>query len=83
MFPLRKSNSPGGNKNTQEEQWRSVMAEELEAAERQGIFSQSSSEDGIVLVVSRDGKVLRRGTGIPTWKTIQEDVELKANKEHD
>lgn len=59
------------------------MTEELEAAERQGALSQSSSKDGIVLVVSREGKVLRRGMGIPIWKTIQEDVEPKAKKEKD
>ena len=67
----------------QEAQWRAVMAEELEAAERQGALSQSSSKDGIVLVVSRQGKVLRRGVGIPAWKAIREDVEPQVKKKDD
>ncbi|CAM9469981.1 unnamed protein product [Ascophyllum nodosum] len=66
-----------------EAQWRAVMAEELEAAERQGALSQSSSKDGIVLVVSRQGKVLRRGVGIPAWKAIREDVEPQVKKKDD
>lgn len=52
-----------------------MMSEELDAAQRQGAAKGSSGDDGIVLVVSREGKVLRRGVGIPIWKTIRDDVD--------
>lgn len=60
--------------------WRAVMQEEFAAAERQGAASKSSANDGIVLVVSRRGKVLRRGVGIPVWKTIRDDVDPPLKK---
>lgn len=59
------------------------MEEEFTAAERQGAATKSSGQDGIVLVVSRQGKVLRRGVGVPIWKTIRDDVDPPAKKEKD
>lgn len=58
----------------QEEEWRQLMNEELEAARKQGAVG-SGSDDGIVLLVSKEGKVLRRGVGIPVWDMIREDVD--------
>ncbi|CAM9791294.1 unnamed protein product [Laminaria digitata] len=68
-----------------EDEWRAVMREEFEAAERQGAANTSAGGDGIVLVVSQKGKVLRRGVGIPIWKTIRDDVDppLKKKKMKD
>lgn len=51
------------------------MKEEFDAAERQGVVAKSSGKDGIVLLVSKQGKVLRRGVGIPMWKMIRDDVD--------
>lgn len=62
----------------QEEAWRRVMLEELAAAERQGASKKAS--DGIVLVMSREGKVLRRGVGVPVWKSIRDDVDPPVKK---
>lgn len=62
----------------QEEAWRRVMMEELGAAERQGAAKKAS--DGIVLVMSKEGKVLRRGVGVPVWKTIRDDVDPPVKK---
>lgn len=56
------------------------MSEELEAAERQGVTSGSGKEKGIVLVVSKEGKVLRRGVGIPVWEMICEDLDPSTEK---
>lgn len=68
---------------SQEDEWRAVMREELEAAERQGAAETSAGGDGIVLVVSKKGKVLRRGVGIPIWKTIRDDVDPPLKKKDD
>lgn len=51
------------------------MREELEAARRQGATKAAAGDDGIVLLVNREGKVLRRGVGVPVWKTIRDDVD--------
>lgn len=65
----------------QEDGWRAVMREEVEAAERQGAANKSSGGDGIVLVVSKKGKVLRRGVGVPVWKIIRDDVDPPVKKD--
>lgn len=56
------------------------MAEEFDAAERQGAVAKSSGKDGIVLLVSKKGKVLRRGVGVPSWKMIRDDVDPPPEK---
>lgn len=56
------------------------MQEEFDAAERQGVVAKSSGKDGIVLVVSKKGKVLRRGVGVPMWKMIRDDVDPPPEK---
>ncbi|CAB1098257.1 unnamed protein product [Ectocarpus sp. CCAP 1310/34] len=63
-----------------EDGWRALMREEFEAAERQGVVAQSSGKDGIVLLVSKKGKVLRRGVGIPMWNIIRDDVDPPPDK---
>lgn len=73
----------GVSRVSQEDEWRAVMREEFEAAERQGAAKTSSVADGIVLVVSKKGKVLRRGVGIPIWKTIRDDVDPPLKKKDD
>ena len=32
---------------------------------------------GIVIAIKRNGKVLRRGVGIPPWKTLADDLQEK------
>lgn len=56
------------------------MKEEFDAAERQGVVAKSSGKDGIVLLVSKKGKVLRRGVGIPMWNMIRDDVDPPPEK---
>lgn len=56
------------------------MKEEFDAAERQGVVAKSSGKDGIVLLVSKRGKVLRRGVGVPTWDMIRDDVDPPPEK---
>ncbi|CAM9929654.1 unnamed protein product [Pylaiella littoralis] len=63
-----------------EDDWRALMTEEFEAAERQGVVAKSSGKDGIVLLVSKKGKVLRRGVGVPAWKMIRDDVDPPPDK---
>lgn len=58
----------------QEGEWKELMREEFEAASRQGATKAEAGDDGIVLLVSKEGKVLRRGVGVPVWNMIQEDV---------
>eukprot|EP00752_Nemacystus_decipiens_P006098 g5503.t1 len=58
-----------------EDGWRALMKEEFDAAERQGVVARSSGKDGIVLLVSKKGKVLRRGVGVPMWNMIRDDVD--------
>lgn len=50
------------------------MSEELEAARRQGAGAGTGGDEGIVMLVSKDGKVLRRGLGIPKWEMIRDDI---------
>lgn len=64
----------------QEDAWRALMAEEFKAAERQGVVAKSSGKDGIVLLVSKKGKVLRRGVGVPAWDMIRDDVDPPPDK---
>ena len=56
------------------------MKEERDAAERQGAVVISSGKDGIVLLVSKKGKVLRRGVGVPMWNMIRDDVDPPPEK---
>lgn len=60
---------------SQEGEWKELMREEFEAARRQGATKAEAGDDGIVLLVSKAGKVLRRGVGVPVWNMIQEDVD--------
>lgn len=61
--------------------WEQYMQREIVAAEKQG--GASEVEDimfkGIVLVVRSNGKIIRRGIGIPPWKTILAEIE-ESNK---
>ncbi|KAG5189527.1 hypothetical protein JKP88DRAFT_353030 [Tribonema minus] len=56
----------------EEDEWRALVAEEIRDADRQG--NSKAAKQGVVLVVSRDGKVLRRGLGMPKWDMIRQDL---------
>ncbi|CAM9161184.1 unnamed protein product [Phaeothamnion confervicola] len=64
-----------------EDGWRSLIAEELEDARRQG--NEAAAKQGIVLVVRRDGAVLRRGVGQPKWHLIRDDLDPASAKDKD
>lgn len=71
-------------RGVQEGDWKELMALEFEAAQRQGATKAAVvGDDGIVLVVSKEGKVLRRGVGVPMWKIIRDDVDPPKKKKQD
>ncbi|CEM15622.1 unnamed protein product [Vitrella brassicaformis CCMP3155] len=56
-----------------EESWRAALRKEIQDAERQG--AGKAKEEGIVLVVRNDGKVVARRVGTPDWTLVLEAVE--------
>ena len=58
--------------------WEAYLKKETDLAVLQG--EADIVKKGIVIAVKRNGKVLRRGVGIPPWKIIAEDLQEKINK---
>eukprot|EP01041_Mallomonas_annulata_P001941 gene1941-3765_t len=65
--------APYIGKPTQLNVWQAYLKKEVDLAITQG--SKDIKEKGLVLVVNRSGKIIRRGVGIPPWKTVVEEVE--------
>ena len=51
--------------------WQRDLQEEVDAAGRQG--APDILERGLVLLVRRSGRVVRRGVGVPPWKSLRAD----------
>ena len=53
--------------------WLDFLRTELAKAEKQG--AKNALKEGVVLVLNRNGKVTRRGLGLPPWKVLVEELE--------
>lgn len=73
------ANVPYFGKPTQLNVWQAYLRQEIDLAEKQG--AKDVAAQGIVLAVSRGGKVVRRGLGMPPWKDICEEFSKKTNLE--
>lgn len=61
-------NAPYIGRPTQIPVWLRYLQQEVELAERQG--SKGVVDQGLVLAVAQNGKVIRRGLGLPPWKEV-------------
>ena len=55
--------------------WEAYLKKETDLAVLQGELD--IVKRGIVIAVKRNGKVLRRGVGIPPWKSLADDLQEK------
>jgi hypothetical protein len=62
-------------KPTQLNVWKYYLQQEVDLAIKQGEAAIMSK--GLVLAVRNDGKVIRRGVGIPPWKILIEEFRIK------
>lgn len=53
--------------------WERIIDPEFKLAEAQGI--RDARKEGVVLLLSRQGVVLKRGIGLPPWKVLLADVK--------
>ena len=61
--------------NQQINVWENYLKKETDLAVLQG--EVDIVKRGIVIAIKRNGKVLRRGVGIPPWKTLADDLQEK------
>lgn len=61
--------------NEQINVWENYLKKETDLAVLQG--EVDIVKRGIVIAIKRNGKVLRRGVGIPPWKTLADDLQEK------
>jgi len=54
------------------EDWQAFMEREVSDAVRQGV--EDARKQGVVLVLRKDGVVIRRGVGVPIWKQLVEEL---------
>ena len=75
-FGAKKSilDAPYIGQPTQLNVWRRYLTKEVDQAKAQG--TPDILEQGLVLAVRRDGKISRRGVGIPPWKSLIEELEV-------
>lgn len=58
--------------------WRAYIDDELEAAAVQaGISVADLAAQGIVIVANKEGKIVRRGLGVPKWEIVISDLSMK------
>lgn len=55
--------------------WKAFLDNEIANAEKQADDPKTIREQGIVLVLRNDGKVVRRGLGLPDWSMIKADLQ--------
>ncbi len=55
--------------------WQADLQEEVQAAKRQG--TKDIVSKGLVLLVDSNGRVVRRGVGIPPWKKLADEFKGK------
>mmetsp|Transcript_22082 Transcript_22082/g.28597 ORF Transcript_22082/g.28597 Transcript_22082/m.28597 type:complete len:203 (+) Transcript_22082:582-1190(+) len=55
------------------DKWQELLEEEILDAEAQG--AEKVRKQGIVLVLRNDGKIIRRGLGVPIWKQVLDELE--------
>jgi len=65
--------APYIGKPQQPDVWRRILETEFKLAEAQG--SKQIRDQGMVLVINRNGKVVRRGVGIPPWDKLVETIK--------
>lgn len=53
--------------------WLEFLKTEIKKAENQG--TKNALKEGLVLVLNRNGKVTRRGLGLPPWKVLVDELE--------
>lgn len=58
--------------------WQQILQNEVSQAEKEGVDDVWGQ--GIVLAIAKDGKVKRRGLGIPPWKEVVEGFKNKKKK---
>ena len=51
----------------------SYLEKEVAKAESQG--NKQVEKEGLVIALRRNGKVIRRGVGLPPWKQLIDEVE--------
>lgn len=64
-------------KPTQLNVWLTYLLQEIEEAERQG--TKDAMSKGLVLVLKDNGKVIRRGVGLPPWNQIIDELTMKTS----
>jgi hypothetical protein len=55
--------------------WERYLQKEIELAKLQGEADIVSK--GLVIAVKRNGKVVRRGVGLPPWKQVVDEMQDK------
>eukprot|EP00981_Chlorochromonas_danica_P015086 scaffold10372_cov243-Ochromonas_danica.AAC.11 len=60
----------------QTDAWERVLQAEFELAKAQG--AKDAQKRGLVIVINKTGKVIRRGLGLPPWKEIIDELKTKA-----
>ena len=68
--------APYIGKPTQINVWQAYLKKEIDLAVKQG--EADIVNKGLVLAVKRNGKVVRRGVGIPPWKELVDEMQDKA-----
>ena len=66
-------NAPYFGQPTQLNVWRNYLSKEVNLAKAQG--TPNILKLGLVLAVRRDGKITRRGVGVPPWKKLIEELD--------
>jgi hypothetical protein len=57
--------------------WKKYLSLEVDLAKKQG--EENIIGKGLVLAVKHDGKIIRRGVGLPPWKTLVEEFKNSKN----
>jgi hypothetical protein len=60
-------------KPAQKAVWLNTLQQEIDLAKLQG--AEDIEKQGLVLAVSRSGKIVRRGIGLPPWKQVVDEMD--------
>jgi hypothetical protein len=58
--------------------WERYLNKEIELAEKQG--AENVLKQGIVIAVNKKGNIVRRGLGIPIWKSLIDEMIKNSNR---
>ena len=58
--------------------WAKILSPEIDTAKAQ--TAEDVIQKGIVLAIKSDGKIVRRGIGIPVWKQVEKELGVADEK---